>query len=265
MHILHASSCLWVAQPSWVSPKCPSTGRKEAEAAGAEINTVLLSTGQLALPHQALPSAPLPTKTMQRCSWPLRARAAEVEVQEVGSRPREHPCSWELPGRQVGSSPWFSSSLDTHVGQPASSTGRNAVEELGLLKTGSTGEVMGGRPSMASAAVNDPPLSAFLLTPAAFGCSLHPLPRERCPPLVEGALWFASPHPDSSWVYLLHEHKLFSRPLCHSASRHSQDVGTEPYFIFYIYKSHFILYREKNILIYFLTYSTCPTRLLCIL
>lgn len=123
MHILHASSCLWVAQPSWVSPKCSSTGRKEVEAAGAEINAVLLSTGQLALPHQVLPSAPLPTKPMQRCSWPLRARAAEVEVQEVGSRHREHPCSWELPGRQVGSSPWFSSSLDTRVGQPASSTG----------------------------------------------------------------------------------------------------------------------------------------------
>lgn len=53
------------------------------------------------------------------------------------------------------------------------------------------------------------------------------------------------PHPNSSWVYLLHEHKLFSRPLCHSASRHSQDVGTEPYFIFYICKSHFILYLYR--------------------
>lgn len=56
----------------------------------------------------------------------------------------------------------------------------------------------------------------------------------------------ASPRSHSPWVYLLHERKLFSRPLCHSASRHSQDVGTEPYFIFYICKSHFILYRAKK-------------------
>lgn len=95
--------------------KSSSTGRKEAEAAGAEINTVLLSTGQLVWPHQVFPSAPLPTKPMERCSWPSRVRDAEaergVEVQEVGSRGGEHPCSWELPGRQVGSSLWFSSSL----------------------------------------------------------------------------------------------------------------------------------------------------------
>lgn len=106
MHILHASSCLWDAQPGWVSPKSSGTGRKEAEAAGAEINTVLLSAGQLVQPHQALPGTPLPTKSTERCSWTLRARAvgAErgVEVQEVGSRGGEHPCSWELPGRQVG-------------------------------------------------------------------------------------------------------------------------------------------------------------------
>lgn len=53
----------------------------------------------------------------------LRVRDMEaekgVEVQEVGSRGREHPCSWELPGRQVDSSLWFSSSLDPGVGQPA--------------------------------------------------------------------------------------------------------------------------------------------------
>lgn len=42
-----------------------------------------------------------------------------MEVQEVGIRGREHPCSWELPGRQVGSSLCFSSSLDTSVGQLA--------------------------------------------------------------------------------------------------------------------------------------------------
>lgn len=96
---------------------------------------------------------------------------------------------------------------------------------------------------MASAAVDDPPLPAHASRPRLQPPSLS---EERCPPLVEGALWLASPHPNSSWVYLLHEHKLFSRPLCHSASRHSQDVGTEPYFIFYICKSHFILYRAKK-------------------
>ena len=89
-----------------VSPKLSGTGRKEAEAAGAEINTVLLSTGRLVRPHQALPGASLPTKPTERCAWPPRARAAEaergVEAQEVGSRGREHPCSWEPPGRQVG-------------------------------------------------------------------------------------------------------------------------------------------------------------------
>lgn len=67
--------------------------------------------------------APPPTKPMERCSWPSRVRDAEaergVEVQEVESRGGEHPCSWELPGRQVGSSLWFSSSLDTGVGQLA--------------------------------------------------------------------------------------------------------------------------------------------------
>lgn len=106
-----------------VSPKCSGTGRKEAEAAGAEINTVLLSKGRLVRPHQALPGAPPPTKPTERCSWPPRARAVEaergVEVQEAGSGGGEHPCSWEVPGRQVGSSLCFSSSLDTSVGQPA--------------------------------------------------------------------------------------------------------------------------------------------------
>ena len=245
---------------SRVSPKLSGTGRKEAEAAGAEINTVLLSTGQLVRPHQALPGASLPTKPMERCAWPPRARAAEaergVEAQEVGSRGGEHPCSWEPPGRQVGSSLWFSSSLDTGVGQPALQQAENAGEELGLLNTGSTGEVTGGRP-LASAAIDDPP-PPFLPLPGYCHAScprLQPpsLPRERCPLIVEGALWLASPHPNSSWVYLLHEHKLFSRPLCHSASRHSQDVGTEPYFIFYICKSHFIvyLYRAKKYLFIF--------------
>lgn len=102
--------------------KCSSTGRKEAEAAGAEINTVLLSTGQLVWLHQALPGAPLPTRPMERCSRPSESDVEAqrgVEVQEVGSRGREHPCSLELPGRQVGSSLWFSSSLDTGVGQLA--------------------------------------------------------------------------------------------------------------------------------------------------
>lgn len=103
--------------------KCSSTGRKEAEAAGAEINTVLLSTGQLVWPHQVLSGAPPPTKPTERCSQPSESemwRQREgVEVQEVGSRGEEHPCSWELPGRQVGSSLWFSSSLDPGVGQPA--------------------------------------------------------------------------------------------------------------------------------------------------
>lgn len=37
----------------------------------------------------------------------------------MGNRGGEHPCSWELPGKQVGSSLWFSSSLDAGVGQPA--------------------------------------------------------------------------------------------------------------------------------------------------
>lgn len=46
-------------------------------------------------------------------------RQRGVEVQDVGSRGGEHPCSWDLAGRQVGSSLWFSSSLDTSVGQLA--------------------------------------------------------------------------------------------------------------------------------------------------
>lgn len=123
-HILHASSCLrdgTLSLAGRVSLK--RSGRKEAEAAGAEINTVLLSAGRLLQPHQALPGTPPPTKPTERCSWPLRARAAEaergVEVQEVGSGGGEHPCSWELSGRQVGSSFWFSASSDTCVGQPA--------------------------------------------------------------------------------------------------------------------------------------------------
>lgn len=103
--------------------KSSSTGRKEVEAAGAEINTVLLSTGQLVWPHQVFPGASPPTEPIERCSWPSRVRDVEaergVEVQEAGNGGGEHPCSWELPGRQVGSSLWFSSSLDIDVGQLA--------------------------------------------------------------------------------------------------------------------------------------------------
>lgn len=100
--ILYASSWLPDAQPGWPGvSEMQSTRRKEAEAAGAEINTVLLSTGRQ--PHQTLPHTPPSTKPMERCSWSPRARAVEtergVEVQEVGSGGGEHPGSWELPGR----------------------------------------------------------------------------------------------------------------------------------------------------------------------
>lgn len=86
-----------------------STGRKEAEAAGAEINTVLLSTGQLVWPHQALPGAPLPTKPMGRCSQPSES---EMWRQREGWRCRR--CE---VGAESISAPGFSSSLDTSVGQ----------------------------------------------------------------------------------------------------------------------------------------------------
>lgn len=96
--------------------KCSSPCRKEAEAAGAEINTVLLSTGQLVWSRQA----PLPTRPMERCSWPSES---EIWRQREGWRCRRWevgaesiPAPWSCLGRQVGSSLWFSSSLDTSVG-----------------------------------------------------------------------------------------------------------------------------------------------------
>lgn len=100
--------------------KCSSPGRKEAEAAGAEINTVLLSTSQLVWFRQALPGAPLPTRLMERYSRPLES---EIWRQREGWRCRRWevgaesiPAPWSCLGRQVGSSLWFSSSLDTGVG-----------------------------------------------------------------------------------------------------------------------------------------------------
>lgn len=81
-----------LSMAGWVALKC---GRKETEAAGAEINTVLLHMGWIVQPHQALPGAPPPTKPMERCSWPPGASAAEaerrVDVQEVGNRVESIP------------------------------------------------------------------------------------------------------------------------------------------------------------------------------
>lgn len=69
------------------------------------------------------PGCPTAYKAHGKVLPALRVRDVEaergVEVQEVGSRGGEHPYSLELPGGQVGSSLWFSSSLDTGVGQPA--------------------------------------------------------------------------------------------------------------------------------------------------
>lgn len=71
----------------------------------------------------ALPSPPQCPTAYKAYGKVLLVRDVEaeegVEVQQVGSRGREHPCFWELPGRQVGSSLCFSSSLDTSMGQLA--------------------------------------------------------------------------------------------------------------------------------------------------
>lgn len=67
--------------------KSSSTSRKEAEAAGAEINTVLLSTGQLVWPHHLQSpwkGAPGPRESemrRQREGW--RCRRWEVGVESI--------------------------------------------------------------------------------------------------------------------------------------------------------------------------------------
>lgn len=82
--------------------KCSSSSRKEAEAAGAEINSFAQHrTVCMALPSP--PQCPTAYKACGKVLPALRVRDVEaergVEVQAVGSRGGEHPCSWELPGR----------------------------------------------------------------------------------------------------------------------------------------------------------------------
>lgn len=122
-HILHTSSCLWDAQPG--RPGVSKRQRHRQEGSGGSCSRDKCCFAQHRLACTDPPSAPWRPTTYKACGKVLLAPESqscggrEVEVQEVGSRGGEHPCSWELPGRQVGSSLCFSSSLDTGVGQPA--------------------------------------------------------------------------------------------------------------------------------------------------
>lgn len=89
------------------------------------------------------------------------------------------------------------------------------------------------------------------------------LPYREVPATPGRGTWLASPTPTPlGFIYCTNIS--YFHVLCHSASRHSQDVGTEPYFIFYICKSHFILYlyrAKKTYLFSDLQYVSYPTPL----
>lgn len=165
----------------------------------------------------------------------------------MGSQGTEHPCSWEPPrGRSClpwGFPPAWTPARDDRLFRRLKSRRRVGFDEH---RGGS------GRRTPHVWPLPPPVIAPFcpcrgigIATPAALAAASIPPQKEVPAAHGEGTVVRVPPRPDYSWVYLLHDRKLFSRPLCHSASRHSQDVGTEPYFIFYICKSHFILYLYR--------------------
>lgn len=118
-----------------------------------------------------------------------------------GARAQSIPAPGSRPAGSRHTSPWgFSSSL----GPKGSSAGFKAGAELGLMSSGEAGTF--------ATPCDRPFLPRYRhATPAAW---LQPpsLPKTRCPPLAgEGTVVIESPPlvPDSSWVYLLHDRKLF--------------------------------------------------------